>query len=149
MKRIYYRLSNQIPILGNITVKQFIKFSMVGVSNTIFDFSIYIILTRALGLNILIANAIAFIIAVTWSYFANKWWTFRDTSKQTTSQYTKFIFISLIGLGLNETILSILVFYAGLWDLLAKLTAVIIVVFWNFWANRAWTFTDRETVVKS
>ena len=144
MRKLYYWLTKHLPMLGNITVKQFIKFSVVGLSNTILDFSIYIILTREFYIHFLVANAIAFIVAVSWSYLANKWWTFRDKSTSTKSQYSKFIVISLIGLGINEGILSLLVIYVGLWDLLAKLGAVVIVVFWNFWANRTWTFKERE-----
>ncbi|MFC1662931.1 GtrA family protein [Patescibacteria group bacterium] len=144
MKKYYYRVAKTLPFLGNVTVRQFIKFSMVGVSNTIIDFSLYLLLTRIFHIHFLIANALAFVIAVTWSYTANKMWTFRDTSNRMTAQFTKFIIINLVGLGLAEGILSVLVIYFGLWDILSKFIAVLIVVFWNFWANRHWTFKDSQ-----
>lgn len=144
MKNIYDSASKRVPLLAKVTVKQFIKFSLVGVSNTAFDFSIYIILTRAFDFNFLLANAVAFTAVVSWSYMANKWWTFRDTSKHTNQQFTRFIMISIVGLLINEGILLTLVKYFDMWDLMAKLIAVILVVFWNFWANRTWTFTDRH-----
>lgn len=148
-RSLYHRLTQAIPALGHLTVRQFIKFSLVGVSNTLLDFSLYFILTRALLVHFLVANAIAFILAASWSYAANKAWTFRDTSRDMTAQYTKFILISLVGLALNEGILSLFVLLFGVPDLLAKALAVVIVVGWNFSANRAWTFTQRrEPVVK-
>ncbi|HEX9664849.1 MAG TPA: GtrA family protein, partial [Patescibacteria group bacterium] len=125
--------------------RQFIKFCLVGVSNTVIDFGVYLGLTRLFlfwRTHFLIANFVAFSLAASWSYFLNKYWTFRDKEKFTQAQYLKFFLVSLVGLGLTQIVLYSLV-VAGLYDLFAKLIAVIVVVFWNFLANKYWTFRSR------
>ena len=69
--------------LSNKSVTQFIKFCVVGVSNTVVHLSIYYLL---LWVNVyyLLSNIIAFAISVWNSYFWNKKYTF-DAGKTTFS----------------------------------------------------------------
>lgn len=144
MRALYDTVSNRIPVLQRTGVKQFIKFSLVGVTNTIIDFSAYFFLTRVLAVHFLVANIISFTIAVSWSYFLNKRWTFRDTDTRTGVQFFKFVLVNIVGLALNEGTLSLVVLVFGAHDLAAKLIAVVIVVIWNFFINRTWTFTQHS-----
>ncbi len=125
-------------------LKQFTKFSLVGVSNTAIDFFIYLVLTRIFSVYFLIANIISFLTAVSWSFVFNKHWTFRNSETAIRSQYFEFLVINLIGLILNTTILYWLVRSFRFYDLLAKVTAVIIVLFWNFGASRYWIFRNNN-----
>ncbi|MBI4089780.1 MAG: GtrA family protein [Candidatus Kerfeldbacteria bacterium] len=125
----------QLPV-----VRQFIKFSMVGVVNTLTSSSVYLVATRPLGLDPLVGNAIAFAAAVTVSFSLNKLWTFRDRSRALRRQYSLFFLISGVGFLCSETIIFVLHTWLGFHDLLAFGTAVVVVLFWNFGANRAWTF---------
>lgn len=143
MSRLYDQLSNQVPVLRHNAIRQFIKFAIVGVSNTVIDFSLYLMFTRWLGLYFLLANAFSFILAASWSYIINKRWTFRDSSQRTVRQFFTFMIVSVVGLGLNEAAVSLAVYVFHLHDVTAKLIAVVVVVFWNFLANRTWTFTEH------
>lgn len=122
---------------------QFIRFCLVGLTNTLIDFSVYLLLTRFFGFwskHYLVANFIAFSTAATWSYFFNKYWTFQDQAKPQAVQFIKFFAVSLIGLCINETILFSLVHFLKLYDLIAKACAIAVVTLWNFSANKYWTF---------
>lgn len=125
-------------------VRQFVKFSMVGVLNTLTSFSAYLLMSRGLRLTPLIANAIAFIVAVTVSFIVNKAWTFRDKEKVVVRQYSTFIMIGGVGLAISESVLFVLHHVLHLYDLVAFLISAVVVVFWNFSANRAWTFSSRR-----
>lgn len=135
-------LFKRFPVL-----KQFIKFGIVGVINTFIDFAIYFSLTRLFGFfqeHYLFGNFIAFSCAATSSYFMNKHWTFRDKSKQISIQYIKFFLVCFVGLLLTELILFSLVHFVQIYDLLAKVAAVVVVMFWNFLINKFWTFKDNK-----
>jgi len=134
------RIRNNPFFLKYPILKQFIKFCLVGFSNTVIDFLVYLILTRFFLIYFIIANIFSFLIAATWSFILNKYWTFRNKEKRIKSQYIKFLIISTLGLILNTFFLYILVSYWGFYDLLAKAIAIIIVLFWNFGMNRFWTF---------
>lgn len=125
------------------TLKQFIKFGLVGTVITILDFSIYLALTRSLLFwqrHYLWANFVAFSVAATGSYFLNRIWTFRNDHHNITAQYTKFFFVATMGLLINETVLFVSVHQFEWFDLAGKGLAVGFTMFWNFSLNKIWTF---------
>lgn len=147
MKTLINQIKNHSQFQKRPILKEMVKFSIVGVWNTILDFAVYFGLTRSSQFwldNFLWANLIAFVIAATSSYILNKNWTFRDKSKRIYIQYPKFILVSAIGLSLNETILYLLVSHIQIYDLFAKGAAVGAVMFWNFSVNKFWTFKPKE-----
>lgn len=145
-KSLLNRLINNYFFRRYPTFKQFVKFSIVGVSNTLLDFGLYLLLTRIFSINYLIANIFAYSLGVTNSFIFNKIWTFRDKEKKFHFQYLKFWAVSLVGLSSNELILYLLVKEAHFQDVLAKIIATFIVLFWNFTANKFWTFRQRKKI---
>ncbi len=125
-------------------VRQFVKFSMVGVLNTVTSFLVYMLMSRGFGLVPLAANAIAFTVAVTISYFINRAWTFREKGRVVVKQYSIFFMIGGIGLFISESVLFIIHHVLYVYDVVAFLIAAAVVVFWNFSANRAWTFSSKR-----
>lgn len=125
---------------------QFLKFATVGVLNTTIDFSIYTALTRLADWHFLYANAVSFLSAVTVSFWINRFWTFRDRPRRGRRQYVLFFVVNLIALGFNEALLASFVHIAHVHDLIAKALATCLVLFWNFFANRTWTFRASPNV---
>ncbi len=119
---------------------QFGTFAAVGVVNTAISFSTYAAGTRLGHLDPLVANIVAFAIAVTASFFLNRRFTFRGHTGRLHHQYGKFFLVNLVGLGLSETIIAVVHKAWGVNDILAFGIAVVVVLFWNFGANRAWAF---------
>lgn len=122
--------------------KQFIKFCLVGVFNTAFDFVIYYFLTRSMGLYFLLANAISVFLAMTVSFFINKKWTFRNNNPKIKKQYLKFALVNLVYFIINNGLIFIGVHYLGGHDLGVKIVVTIIGLSWNFLANKYWTFKE-------
>ena len=120
--------------------RQFVKFCLVGIINTAIDYLVYLGLTRGIDLYFLYANIIAILVAMTFSFIFNKYWTFRNYGKNIKKQYLKFFIVNLAYFLLNNVIVFSLVKYFMIFDLLAKIIATIIGLIWNFTANRYWTF---------
>ncbi|HNW09711.1 MAG TPA: GtrA family protein [bacterium] len=131
-----------IFFIGWVLFRQFVKFCLVGFTNLLIDFLVYWLLTRALGLFYIIAAILSFLVAVTWSFFINRHWTFRHFTGNIRRQYVKFFLANLASLVLNLAIFYALVDWGGLNDLLAKLLVAVIVAFFNFGLNRFWTFNQ-------
>jgi putative flippase GtrA len=122
------------------TFRQFIKFCLVGIFNTIIDYGVYLFFTRSLGLYFLYANILAILIAMTFSFFVNKYWTFKNFEKKIKSQYAKFFLIGIVYFFLYNIIFYLCVHNFKIYDLLAKIIAIAIGLSWNFVANKYWTF---------
>lgn len=100
-----------------------------------------------------VANFFGFIFGVTNGYIWNSRWTFQDSNPaQRHAQFVKFVLVNVVGLILQQIILfvsmNVLLANAshlrlGIRDLrpfIGEFIAISIVVFWNFFANKHWTF---------
>jgi putative flippase GtrA len=129
--------------------QRFLRFLVVGAGGTMLDFGLLTVLKLA-GLPTLPANTAAFSAGVVNNFTWNRLWTYADSrSKQWTVQLGQFAVVSLIGLALNNAVVLLLEApFGALFNntefgyLPAKVIATGIVVFWNFFVNRYWTFND-------
>lgn len=117
-----------------------VKFCVVGFTGMVVDFSITWLLKEKGSVNKYIANSCGFLLAATNNYFWNRYWTFHSTTPDVVPQFLSFLFISVIGLGLNN--LFIYCFNDRLkWNFyLSKVMAIVLVTVWNFFMNLAFTF---------
>src|SRR5271155_4302892 len=66
------------PLLRHVPLaRQFVKFGLVGVSNTLLTLVVYTVLVKVFGVWYLLASAIGFAVGATNGYLLNRSWTFR------------------------------------------------------------------------
>ncbi len=139
-------------------VRQFVKFGIVGASSTVINLSVLYLMLTLLHGHRYISATIAFLVSVSNGYYWNKRWTFKEAqAKAVHTQFTQFLLVNLIGLGLDLLIIRLIsvplehqihhlraslpahtVEKAAVIG--AQLVATAVIVFWNFFANRFWTF---------
>lgn len=117
----------------------FIKFGIVGVSNTLINWFIFFVLNN-IGINYIIANIIAYSIATSNSYIWNSLWVFKYKGKSKLRTTVKFIILNIIGLGINTLILYVLVDMFNLEKMISVIIATIIVMILNYFINKFWVF---------
>src|SRR3989339_1969495 len=128
--------------------QQFIRYAIVGAVNTGLDFGMYIGLTRGFTFwreHYLLANALVFAVVVTWSFFWNKHWTFKNSEPKHKTQYAKFVLATLGGIAITEGVLFVGVDWLGMDGILSKVIAGPLVIAWNFSAYRFWAFASPTT----
>lgn len=121
-------------------VRQFAKYAVVGGFVTAVDFVLLYIFIEFFLMWYILAATLSFTTALITSFFLNKFWTFKNKDGNIPSQMTKFTIINLIGLGINLTVLYILVDFFSIWYLPAKVVATVFVLLWNFLGMRNWAF---------
>ncbi|MCX6233053.1 MAG: GtrA family protein [Bacteroidetes bacterium] len=119
---------------------KFLKFGIVGASGVLVDFGFTYLCKEILKIQKYIANAIGFTLAASSNYILNRIWTFHSQNPEIAIEYSKFLFISLIGLGINTLILWTLVSKFNKQFYISKLFAIAIVTVWNFFINMIFTF---------
>lgn len=120
---------------------KFIKFGIVGLSGVLVDFGFTFLCKEIIKIPKYISNAIGFTIAASSNYYFNRIWTYHSQNPEIAIEYSKFIVISLIGLGINTLILWILVSKFKKNFYISKLCAIAVVTVWNFIINTIFTFT--------
>lgn len=104
------------------------------------DLGLLFSLTEFIGLHYLTSAVLAYMCGMITNYSLNKVFNFKNKSKKIIQQFGLFVFVALIGLGLNQLILWLLVEFVGVWYMLAKLISISIVMFWNFYGHKKITF---------
>jgi putative flippase GtrA len=118
---------------------QFVKFGIVGVSNTLLTFIVYTLLLKVFGVWYLAASAIGFVVGATNGFVLNRKWTFREHVGDALTPL-RWAIVQGCGLGINVGMLFLLVSEVGLDKLLGQVFATGVVTVTTFAANRAWTF---------
>ena len=85
-----------------------IRFCIVGFSGLGMDFLTTWVLKEKVKINQYVANSFGFIIAASSNYYLNRIWTFNSQNPNISNEYTNFIFVSIIGLALNNLLIFIL-----------------------------------------
>ena len=143
---------------------RFIKFAIVGSIGALVDFAVFNILTKFLALNPVLASVISFAVAVSNNFIWNRYWTYPDSrSKPLTNQLGSFGLINLIGVAIRTPVFALIdgpleilfekLPFTQLFDFMTPIflghngalaIAIILVMFWNYFVNRFWTYNDIE-----
>lgn len=134
------------------------RFILVGVCNTVIDFSILFTL-KALGLPAVPSNIVSTSAAFIFSFFANKNYTFKSKGGNLKRQLILFVIVTLFGLWVLQTIViavmtSILATTSldpAIKLLIAKLLATIVSLIWNYtmYARVVFKNTDPDMLPKN
>ncbi|MEI7918236.1 MAG: GtrA family protein [Candidatus Saccharibacteria bacterium] len=123
-----------------------VRFAVVGGANTAIDFAILFILV-ALGIPTIVSNLISTSLALVFSFFANKKFTFKNEVTNKT-QFVYFLAITLFGLWIIQPLIiegikislsalflnNYFVLFAG------KITATIVTLIWNYLLYKRFVF---------
>jgi putative flippase GtrA len=140
-------------------LERFFKFMIVGIIGAVVDFGSYNLLIEWAGLLPEVAGSISFALAICSNFTWNRYWTYPDSrSKPISQQFVQFFIVNALGIvirlpvialtrgpfgNLVERLLSLDAATASsLGNNVALAVAVIIVMFWNFFVNRFWTYSD-------
>ena len=131
--------------------KKPIRFVLVGISNTVLDF---VVLNALLfcKVNILFANTISTGIAMLYSFFMNKKWTFRNSGNNYIREVILFFIFTIIGIWIIQNgciyLLNMVIPDFGLPEVIynnaIKLAASIPSLTWNYLTYNRFVFTNNK-----
>lgn len=122
------------------SLRQFVKFAIVGAGNTLVDWVIYFFLAHYVGLAKLVAKSGSFVVAAASSYFFNRRWTFKSQNSNVAGEFARFLVVATTGLAWNTLIFWVISIHFNLPDIVGLFVATALVTIWNFLVNKHWTF---------
>lgn len=142
---------------------RFMRFALVGVIGAVVDFGTFNLLSGLFKVPAVLASVCSFGAAIVSNFVWNRYWTYPDSrSKRVSRQMLQFAVISLIGLMIRTPLFALLENPLSQWFAnfhiplmsevnpnflghnIALAIAVGVVMFWNFFVNRYWTYGDVD-----
>lgn len=137
---------------------RFFKFAAVGTLGAVIDFGIANLLSHFARMPLVYAGTISFLCAVMSNFIWNRYWTYPESrSRHLLHQLGMFVLVNLAGIAIRVPILHfgeapMLSFFRSMSfsteaaKFLARnatlALAIGIVMMWNFFVNRYWTYND-------
>lgn len=140
---------------------RFLKFATVGAIGSVIDILIMNLLTHLLNMRLVYAGTISLICAIISNFVLNRYWTYPDSrSRHFLHQLSMFFLVNVVGIVFRIPILhyvepvmadafkSMVHLSAGSAQIIAKNAtlafAIAVVMIWNFFINRYWTYNDID-----
>ena len=140
---------------------RFLKFAAVGALGAVIDLGTANLLTHFFDMPLVYAGSLSFICAVSSNFIFNRYWTYPDSrSRPLMHQLGMFFLVNSIGIAIRiptlhyvePVMLKIIKRTSSLSmatsEFLAKnatlVLAIGIVMIWNFFVNRYWTYNDVD-----
>ncbi len=150
-----------VIITSPVERTRFLKFMVVGAFGAVVDFGIANLLTHYLDFVLVLAGTISFTCAVLSNFIWNRYWTYPESrSRPLAHQLGMFALVNVAGVAIRIPILHFLETplrdFVSVNGILLALTpefvarnltlavAVGIVMLWNFFVNRYWTYNDVD-----
>jgi putative flippase GtrA len=141
--------------------ERFIKFATVGAIGSVIDIAIMNLLTHLFNMRLVYAGTISLICAIVSNFLLNRYWTYPDSrSRHFLHQLSMFFLVNLMGIAFRIPILhfvepvmqgafeDVAHLSSGAAETLAKNAtlafAIGVVMIWNFFINRYWTYNDID-----
>ena len=136
------------------SIVQFIKFGIVGVSNTLISYILYVAVLLLLkqanilqNVNYLVAQFVAFVLSVLWSFYWNNRMVFVLEENQTRNIWKAllktYISYSFTGIFLNSALLVLWVQVFHISEFIAPIINLLVSVPLNFIINKFWAFKAK------
>lgn len=134
---------------------QFIKFGIVGLSNTVISYLLYVGVLLIFqkkqwipSIDYLVAQVIAFVLSVLWSFYWNNKYVFKQNEGQERNIFAAllktYVSYAFTGLFLNSVLSFIWVEVIGLSKLIAPIINLLVSVPINFLMNKFWAFKTES-----
>ena len=135
-----------IPRLGFRNTKDFIKYSLVGMSGVFVNLGLYTLLTRYYEVSELLAPLISIESALISNFILNNFWTFgkRTTQSRIRVRFLKFHLASGVSALINYSVFLTLFLVFQLYDILANLIGIALAAIVNYLINSNWTWKDNK-----
>jgi putative flippase GtrA len=142
---------SQLYVTFRHLIHEIARFGTVGAIAYVFT----VVLSNELrygapGLGPLTSLGTAMVLAATFSYFANRHWTWKHKARSgVRREYGLFIALSVVGFGITEIPLAISEYVIGLhsqiaYNISGNIIGTALGMVWRFWSFKRWVFLEPE-----
>lgn len=116
---------------------QFFRYGFVAVASLAVDFGGMVFLKEVVGINYIVAATFSFIAGLLTNYYLSRLWVFHSSKlEDRKKEFIIFAVIGLIGLLMTDGLLWLFTDVFGVYYMVSKGIATLLVYIWNFGARK-------------
>lgn len=153
---LLFRLVRKEPDEKTVgTLVQFVKFGMVGASNTLISYGLNVLVLRILqpyhlSWDYVAGNVVAFILSVLWSFYWNNKYVFTKNDGESRNVWKTllrtYVAYGFTGIVLTNVFSWVWIDLLGISKYVAPLINLVISIPLNFLINKLWAFKSESNV---
>lgn len=149
LKKVMKKFNKEWPESFFETIIQFVKFGIVGLSNTVLSYILNVLVLLVLQSfevkwDFVVGNMVAFVLSVLWSFYWNNRLVFKEETCEKRSVWKvlmkTYIAYGFTGIILNNLLSLLWISVFGISKYIAPLLNLILSVPLNFIINKFWAF---------
>ncbi len=142
--------------------RRFLRFALVGISGSVVDFGVFNLLSTLLLVSPTLSQAVSFTLGVLNNFTWNRLWTYPETrANPILKQLGQFGVVNIFGLSIRTLLFTVIQkpiinlaarYIPHFWNPtavghnLSLALVILVVMLWNYFVNRYWTFKDYSTL---
>jgi len=135
-----------MSLIGKLLSREFLTYLIVGGLTFLIYFGFIALTVEMLQLDYRVGVSIAYVIAVSFHFFANRMFTFRAGSDQLIHQSVRYVGVLLVNYLITMVVVSFLVVRMGLSPYFGAAFAIVVTVGVGYFASKFWVFRKSESL---
>ena len=131
-------------------IGQFVRYLVTGGFAFVVDFLLYAFCLYELSWHYLVANLVGLVAGLVINYVMSVAWVFSECKRvledRKTVEFGVFAIVGIIGVGINELLMLLMVGMLDANEMKSKIVAAILVLMWNFGVRKMVLFRERKAV---
>jgi len=131
-------------------IGQFVRYLVTGGFAFVVDFLLYAFCLYELNWHYLVANLVGLVAGLVINYVMSVAWVFSECKRvledRKTVEFGVFAIVGIIGVGINELLMLLMVGMLDANEMKSKIVAAILVLMWNFGVRKMVLFRERKAV---
>lgn len=140
---------SQVVLPLYLKMKELMMYGLFGLGTFLIAIFSYMLFTENRKMNVLIGNALSWMLATTFAFLTNRKWVFpihEHGFAAFTKQFVSFTAGRLLTLGIEEVMLGVLVQWLGLPNMPIKFVAQFVVISLNYFFSKALVFNKKKAL---
>ncbi len=127
-------------MIDRLKKSELVRYALVAAGLVGVEVGVFVLMNTVLGISYLIATPVSTIVVIILNWYLSGKWVFHNHVHSPRKEFVLVVIVSVIGIGIQTAVASLVVEVLRLAPLVAKLAAIGVTFFWNFWVRRRYIF---------